>query len=86
MDNTDLELQRDVADPFGAATPLTRMTTHDIDPGRDDTPDGEAARGSGEGLIEVGEPIANDPRNPPRSDLQDDLGEDPTLIDEDSGD
>ncbi len=58
-------------------------------PGHDDTPDGEAARGSGAGVIGAGEPIAtgpNEPQNPSRSDLQDDLGEDPTLIDEDSGD
>ena len=50
-----------------------------------DTPDGEAARGSGAGIIGAGEPIAVG-SNDVQSDLQDDLGEDPTLVDEDSGD
>ncbi len=54
-------------------------------PGHDDTPDGEAARGSGVGIIGTGEPVRPGSNGSPE-DLQDDLGEDPTLIDEDSGD
>lgn len=65
------------------------MVPDKITPHFDDTPDGEAARGSGAGIIGAGEPIVvgpNSPQTEPEGDLQEPLGEDPTLIDEDSGD
>ena len=53
----------------------------------DETPDGEEARGRGAGVLGTHQPLAAsfDASRTPR-DLQEDLGDDPTLIDEDSGD
>lgn len=49
-----------------------------------DVPDGEAARGAGTGVTGAGEPIAKQSEGA-ESDLQNDLGEDPTLVDKNPG-
>lgn len=58
-------------------------------PPRDDTPDGEEARGSGAGIIGAGQPVIvgeEPPVDGAGGDLQDDMGRDPTLMDDAAGD